>query len=188
MKRILVGVLLSTILLYGTAFAVPVQWAVSDGGNDHWYELIDSSIDWNDARLQAELLSYESMRGHLVSITSQEENNWIWLNLGSPTGYFIGGTDSANEGDWEWITGETWSFQNWNSGEPNNVPWAIPSGEDAIEFAGSGFWNDIPVTNYSNRGYIVEYEASPVPEPATTLLLGSGLIGLAGFRRKFKKG
>jgi hypothetical protein len=51
--------------------------------------------------------------------------------------------------------------------DPDQLPGGQPAGAD-IDAVGAS-------------------STSPIPEPATMLLLGTGLIGLAGFRRRFKK-
>ena len=52
-------------------------------------------------------------------------------------------------------------------------------------FLGDGSSINVEIGLYSDAA-VVLHDANAVPEPATMLLLGFGLIGLAGFRRKFK--
>lgn len=104
----------------------------------HYYKLYYHSETWEDARDYC-----ESLGGHLATITSQEENDFLYdfiTSCGVTNAYF-GLSDATEEEFWRWTTGETLEYTNWNSGEPNNES----SNEDYAMFYckyGSGTWND----------------------------------------------
>jgi VCBS repeat protein/HYDIN/CFA65/VesB family protein/lectin-like protein len=138
---------------------------VYNPANGHWYQEIQGPpLTWAQARDAAAALSYAGLPGHLATLNSFNENQFIANNVPdaqSGTTHWIGGFQdrfapdySEPTGGWRWVTGELWSFTSWNSGEPNNA-----GGEDFLQWFSAGIWNDLP-GGATIAGYLVEYEPS----------------------------
>jgi len=187
-------------LLAGAAFtyvdsatlAAPVQWKVEDGGNGHYYEVVSvpGGISWTDAKAAAELGG-----GYLATITSQEENDFVyslvdndiyWGVFGSVrvNGPWLGGFHEAVgiPSEWKWVTGEPFTYSNWDSTQPDYL---IASGQtqNALHFYGFGtslgdrtpMWDDDWQFSVNELAYVVE----TVPEPSSIALLGIACAAFA---------
>lgn len=174
--------------------AAPASAATLYAANGHYYEFVPTVLAWDAALAAAEthtaIAGYDS---YLVTITDAGEDAFVRALIGSAVYVWAAGTDSATEGTWKWAAGpelgQTFfikdgpvvGYSNWNAGEPNN------SGtENALHLhANGGEWNDVP-NGFSGGGYVVEYSAAAVPEPATWALMigGFGLMGATLRRRR----
>jgi len=129
MKQLLTStLLLSSFTVAGTASAASTATAVWNT-NQHTYTIVtnDSPVTWHEAKAAAELAG-----GHLATLTSQAELDFVYENLASDSVYWeinndrfigpwLGATDEETEGEWKWVTGEAWEFTNWaNSDQPDN--------------------------------------------------------------------
>ena len=54
--------------------------------------------------------------------------------------FWIGFTDNASEGNWQWVSGETSPFTNWHPGEPSNS--ANTEHYALMNWVTPGLWND----------------------------------------------
>jgi hypothetical protein len=175
------------------ALCAPVQWPVSAGGNNHFYELVapPSGITWTDARTEATTASVYGVAGHLVTISDLAEWNfvigqfprdWTWIGL----------TDEAQEGNFQWVTNEPVAFTRWIPREPNNAGTEnYVFYQQATALGGAFGWNDyrnVPsiISEPLPLGYVREFDT--VPEPSSVVLLALGCAAVAVSRRRlFRK-
>jgi hypothetical protein len=150
-----------------------------DGLTDAWengygrYQIISGNFTWEQAKADA-----EARGGHLVTITSEAEwrsiesilsqnglSRWLWA----------GASDADQESLWKWVTGETWSYSRWASGEPSGARLEMHSGENYLvlnqPYQVYSHWNDFFVgEDAMNRpgAYLLEFGYPTDPTKADT--------------------
>ena len=151
----------------------PKEWS----GNGHSYEVVATAerINWFEASARA----IES-GGYLATIVSREENDFVfslvnnsayWFKTGPDhIGPWIGGYQPSGSrepnGNWQWVTGEPFSFQSWlkRTNEPNNAG----GNEDGIFFYNAysdkrvADWNDFNRAGALPKAYVIEYDRFPL--------------------------
>lgn len=130
-----------------------------------YYEARPQSLSFDQAQAAAAASTYLGIHGRLATITSAAENGFITQyvlpGLGGDSGW-IGGfqPNGATDADapWQWITGEPFTYTNWNPGEPNGG-----TSENNIEiYRGHGHWNDLNAAGFLSDGYVIEYPGGPL--------------------------
>ena len=127
------------------AFVTPTD------GRTHCYWPRSSSQTWSEAQQSCTL-----QNGHLVTILSAEENAFVVSVAQFSTNFsdtWIGatdgkaGSDKNGPGTYKWVTNETWSYSNWQQGQPDGYcdpcsgPMTCTCDHRAV-LASDGTWND----------------------------------------------
>lgn len=118
----------------------------------------DAHRTWKEAEEHCRLLG-----GHLADIRNPGEASVLRAGFGLPivlpSTLWIGLVEPFREGEWGWMSGKVATYQNWQSGEPNNA-----GGEDCGErLSSNGRWNDIACD--ASRAVLCEGPAAPPAKP-----------------------
>lgn len=147
--------------------------------NGHFYKPVTTGASYTAARAASLLTTFKGQTGYLVTITSADENAFIFANVPQSNIWFAA-TDEVKEGTWVIDAGPEKGtvmktqngptsgnipgvYNNWAGGEPNGV-----NGSEnyaVTNWNGQSTWNDLS-NNWSNP-YIIEYGTWSNPDSQT---------------------
>jgi len=171
------------VSIYGT-------WNESYQGysGGEWSGYLVGTFDGNDNGIVS--LAEQYLRTSFDSYVLDKveyEDGFFMPEEGSPGVFSATADEDGLSGTWTCVAPYELGFYSVKAGNS----WALYFVDPAQS---SGLWSTIHITvgrgnqpEISHLSAVASTGAPPVPEPATILLFGSGLIGLAGLRKKLSK-
>ena len=204
MKRhsVFAGALALASLLAVAPQGVQAQ-VVYDSVDKIWYEAVYTGpvgTTWNDAASTA-----AAMGGFLAAPMNDSQNSFVYSLVTDPK-YWTGLSDHADRlGPWLGVYSTTantenfvysgsgqalGSFHPWGPNQPDGYGGGVQA-VDFYAFASEGStWGDTPEGGVSGfplpTGFVVQFNANPVPEASTVamMLVGLGLLATVVWRNK----
>lgn len=130
--------------------SVPVTNPITYGGSD--YYISNSEYTWSEAKNFTAISG-----GHLVTISTQAENDTV-SSLAAGRRIWIGLNDVAIEGTWVWENGESVTYTNWSTNEPNDYLNGSPGEDVAVMNWSGGKWNDWFDNATAKAYFVIEYK------------------------------
>lgn len=139
-----------TLIPFHDAYAAATIPKGAKEFNGNYYYVYKDKMSWEAAKETC-----ESLGGHLVTITSASEQDFIEkMAKERNCNYWLGGY--RNSDDWRWVTGETWKFTAWNSNNPYSM-----YDDNYSRLTDNNLWTNDYQSGY-RFGYICEWEAEDV--------------------------
>ncbi|MEM6780583.1 MAG: calcium-binding protein [Pseudomonadota bacterium] len=131
-----------------------------------FYQYVNTNTTWSTANTNANAATLSGVNGHLVTVTSQAENDFVQSLLDAGESVWTSGSDAGSGQVWTWNSGaeagiQFWSgqsggsitnnmYENWQAGEPNATNAFVRLQQT------SGEWTDR--ANSDNFDYVIEWE------------------------------
>ena len=178
-------------VMYGGGISSYDQYVIRDtsayGTSGVWfseqtqsfYRFVTSGDNWRDSKIAAENAVLNGASGHLVSVNSQVELDFL-LNFSGADSYWVDGGDYTNEGVWTTYSGADRGTQYHSEATGsgiNNYDDLFAAGQPnsggaenyAYLLSQGGGLGDAPVAGYTHSvGYIIEWDAEDVLSDTST--------------------
>lgn len=158
-------------------YIVEYECEVTETHNGHIYSVTNGDErTWDAANNEAQSRTACGVIGHLVTITSQEEQDvvhelYVRAKLPLPPqgnkimSAWIGLSDLFTEGVFQWVTGEPLQYSLWAPNEPNDFQGVEDCAGLLFEEDGNSTWND-STCNRIEAPFIIEFDClSPTLAP-----------------------